>query len=549
MIERRIGLLFCGFLILFSMTATRAVWLQAVEGGQLSAEARGQQTEKVVVPGHRGAIFDRHGKQLAVSEDAAAIFATPYQVTDPVGAAKRLAPLLRVPAERLLAKLANRRSGFAYLRRKAPVSLAERVRGLAIAGIGFLPDTRRVYPQGYFASQVLGTVGIDNDGLSGLENAHQGTLRGIDGEQKVVKDALGEAIDFETIRRGGTGRSLTLTLDSAVQARTERVLAEVGATYRPRGATAIVVDPRSGEVLAMANWPRVDANDIGGAPPEALANRATGTNYEPGSTFKAFTVAGALEEDLVGPESTFSFGPTVQVADREIGEAHEGGGGTMAVSQILARSSNVGSVLVGLRLGKRRFDRWVRRFGFGRPTGIDFPGEERGIVPRVEEYSGSTMGNAPIGQGLSVTPVQMAAAYAAIANGGVWRTPRLVRSVAGVRVRRPPGVRAISPRTARQLRRMLAGVLAPGGTAQEVSVPGYELAGKTGTAQKAEGGGYSKTRFVASFIGFAPAERPRLLVAVMVDEPKGSYYGAAVAAPAFGKIAAFALPYLGISPN
>jgi cell division protein FtsI (penicillin-binding protein 3) len=245
----------------------------------------------------------------------------------------------------------------------------------------------------------------------------------------------------------------------------------------------------------------------------------------------------------------FHLEPTIQVADRTIEESHPRGPVDLSVADILAQSSNVGAVTVGLKLGATAFSQWVGRFGFGRPTGIDFPAEERGIVPSYDDYSGSSIGNLPIGQGLSVTPVQMAAAYAAIANGGILRSPQLLERVDGQPVTEPHGRRVIRPGVAAQIRQMLEGVLAPGGTASEVSVPGYALAGKTGTAQKAVDGGYSESAFVASFIGFAPAMNPRLLVAVIVDEPQGDIYGGSVAAPAFGEIASFALPYLGISPD
>jgi cell division protein FtsI (penicillin-binding protein 3) len=256
------------------------------------------------------------------------------------------------------------------------------------------------------------------------------------------------------------------------------------------------------------------------------------------------TVAGALEERLIGPSTEFQLPPTIRVADREIGEAHDRGAVTLTTAEILAQSSNVGSVMIGLRLGAKRFDRYIRRFGFGARTGIGLPGEQRGIVLRPKDYSGSSMGNMPIGQGLAVTPLQMATAYTAIANDGVMRHPYVIQG------HRRPGKRVISSHTAQAVSRMLAGVLGPGGTAQEARVEGYELAGKTGTAEKPdEFGGYSKTKFVASFIGFAPARDPRLLVAVMVDEPKGDTYGGAVAAPAFQRIAEFALPYLRIPPR
>jgi cell division protein FtsI (penicillin-binding protein 3) len=549
LIDRRVGLLFAIFVLLFSITMARAVWLQTIQGGTLKADAQSQQSDTVVVPGHRGRVLDRHGKELAVSEDASTVFATPYQVSDPAKAAARLAPVLHVPADQLLRAFADRHSGFAYLKRKVDLVTAERVKGLHIAGIGLLPDSRRIYPQGELASQVIGAVGIDNQGLSGLEASEERVLHGSNGERTVVKDALGQPIKLDTVRAPTTGSDIALTIDAPLQAQTEQVLAQLGAKYSPKGATAIVMDPRTSDVLAMANWPSVDPNHIGAANPDELENRATGFTYEPGSTFKAFTVAGALEQHLVTPDTAFGLAPTIQVADRTISDAEPRGPVTLTVAQILAQSSNVGAITIGLKLGSAAFDKWIHRFGFGTPTGIQYPGEERGIVPTLSAYSGSTMGNLPIGQGLSVTPIQMAAAYSAIADGGILREPQLVSRIGDQPVSPAPGHRVIAARTSAQLRKMLEGVLAPGGTASEVSVPGYTLAGKTGTAQKAVNGGYSDSAFVASFVGFAPAQDPRLLVAVIVDEPQGDIYGGSVAAPAFGEIAKFALPYLGIPPR
>lgn len=547
-IERRIGLLFAGFLLCFLVVAVRAVWVQGVRGPQLASEAAYQQTETIEVPGLRGGLLDRYGNPLAVSEDAATIYATPYQVKDPVPAAEKLARILDTDRDELLRAL-TADSGFSYVAKKVDLPTAARIERLELPGIGQLPDSKRTYPQGELAAQVLGVVGDEDDGLTGLEDGEEDALAGDDGERRIVKDALGEPIRLETVSESSDGEDVRLTLDPAIQKETEAALASVGETFAPKGATAIVMDPRDSDVLAMANWPPVDPSDLSEADSEDLLNRATGFNYEPGSTFKAFTVAAALEEKEVTPTSSFTLEPTIQVADRTIEESHPRGTETLSVAEILAHSSNVGAVTIGLALGSERFSRWIERFGFGRPTGVRYPGEEQGIVPALEDYSGSTMGNLPIGQGLSVTPMQMMAAYAALANGGVLRAPRLVDSVGGEPVPRQQGKRIIAPSVAAEVRTMLEGVLAPGGTASEVSVPGYTLAGKTGTAEVAEDGTYSETKFVASFIGFAPAQNPRLLVAVVVDQPQGEIYGGTVAAPAFGQIASFALPYLGVAPE
>jgi cell division protein FtsI (penicillin-binding protein 3) len=549
LVERRIGLLFAAFFLCLTIVLARAVWLQGVRGGALASQASYQQTETITVPGLRGRVLDRRGLELAVSEDAASVYATPFQVKDPERTAARLAPLLGVPEDDLLEDLSSE-SGFAYLAQEVGMPAAARIERMKIAGIGTLPDSRRTYPQGSLAAQVLGAVGSEHQGLSGLESGEEDVLGGTDGEQRIVKDALGEPIRLDTVRPASDGHDIQTTLDAALQARTEEVIAAVGEAYSPEAASAVIMDPRTSKILAMANWPPVDLHDLEEADPRDLDNQATAFTYEPGSTFKAFTVAAALEDNVVRPETSFYLPPKIQVADRVIEEAHARPAAQLTVSTILAQSSNVGAVKIGLELGAERYSRWINRFGFGHRTGVKFPAEEQGIVPSYEEYSGSSIGNLPLGQGLSVTPIQMMTAYAALANGGIMRRPKLIERIDGEPVEQPPGRRVIKPWVAAEVRQMLEGVLAPGGTAEEVSVRGYTLAGKTGTAQVAEDGGYSETKFVASFMGFAPARNPGLLVSVIVDQPKGEKYsGGAVAAPAFGEIAAFALPYLGVAPN
>jgi cell division protein FtsI (penicillin-binding protein 3) len=549
-IDRRLGLLFCGFLLLFSFAIVRAFWLQGVEGGSLRAEAHSQQVTQVTIPGQRGRVLDRNGKVLAASEDAADVIATPYQVENVGQTALKLHALLGLPTTDLVAKLGDRSSGFEYLARKVDASTAARIKKLDIAGISTVPTSRRLYPQGELASQVIGAVGTDNNGLTGLEHSENGVLGGANGEQDVVHDALGQPLRMETVKPASVGQDIETTIDAAIQGKTEEALSQAAEQYGAKGASAIVMNPQTGEVLAMANWPGFDPNDLQAATQDELENRATGFTYEPGSTFKAFTVASALSDHVVTPHSSFYLPPQIHIYDRTIGEAHPRGPVTLTTAQILAQSSNVGAVTIGEKEGATRFSQWITRFGFGRPTGLDFPGEEQGIVPQLKDYSGSTMGNLPIGQGLSVTPMQIAAAYSAIADGGILRRPTLIKSVGGQPADQDADPhRVISARVASQLRRMLEGVLEPGGTASQVSVPGYVLAGKTGTAQKVENGTYSDTKYVASFVGFAPAQHPKLLAAVVVDEPQYVHVGGAVAAPVFGEIAAFALPYLGISPH
>lgn len=550
-VQRRIGGIFGLFFLLLVMAGGRTLYLGALKGGSLRKAAASQQLTYEAVPAQRGSISDRNGVDLAVSEPAQDISATPYLVTDPLGSAQKLAPLLGKPQALVLREL-SQRSGFVYLARALPAKQARSVMALKIAGIAGAPVMRRVYPRGTLAAQVLGVVGTEGNGLAGLEYSRNALLHGHTGQRHVVSDARGQPVSITEVHPEVPGAPVSLTLDANIQQRTEEVLGAVGRVFSPKDATAIVMDPHSGAILAMANWPQVNANDPAASPPEALENRAVSFDYEPGSTFKAVTVAGALQQGLVTPSTSFYVPDHIQVADRTIHDDTEHGDETLTTAQILAQSSNVGAIKVGMLEGATNFGAWVGRFGFGARSGVELPGEEIGKVLPVSHYSGSSMGNLPIGQGQLVTPLQMASAYAAIANGGVMRPPHIIRAV-GSRIQPDPaGRRVISSTTAAALRQMLQGVLAPGGTASEVSIPGYQLAGKTGTASKVDPatGEYSKTAYVASFMGFAPASNPKLLCAVIVDEPQsGSIFGGTVAAPAFGQIMSFALPYLRIPPG
>jgi len=552
LVQRRIGAVFALFFLLLVLAAARALYLATLQGGSLRQAARTQQLTYEPVPAQRGTISDRNGLDLAVSEPAQDISATPYLLRDPLSAAQRLAPLLGAPQDRLLREL-TQRSGFVYLARALPDTRARAVLALKLPGVAGTPVMRRVYPHGALAAQVIGVVGTEGNGLDGLEYSRNALLHGRSGDRRVVRDAIGQPVSITEVHPESPGASLSLTLDANIQQRAEEVLGTLGTSFGPRDATAIVMDPNSGAILAMASWPQVNANDPAGSSPGAVENRAVGLDYEPGSTFKAITVAGALQQGLITPTTGFEVPGQIQVADRTIHDDTEHGVEPLTTAQILARSSNVGAIKIGLLEGAASFNDWVRRFGFGVRTGIELPGEETGLVLPLSHYSGSSMGNLPIGQGQLVTPLQMASAYAAIANGGILRPPRIIGSVGDRPQPQAAGRRVISAATAAELRRMLEGVLAPGGTASQVSIPGYQLAGKTGTANKVEPatGQYSETAYVVSFLGFAPASDPKLLCAVIVDEPhSGSgVFGGTVAAPAVGQIMSFALPYLGIPPG
>jgi cell division protein FtsI (penicillin-binding protein 3) len=548
-LDRRIGWIFVAFLGLLAIAVLKATDLGLLQAGSLQQAAATQQVTQDVIPASRGLITDRNGVELAISESAAEIIADPYLIKQPQAVAQKLAPLLSKPVLTVLALLTKPHDGFVPLARLLPADTAAKIVKLQINGISTVPESTRFYPRAWAASQVLGSVHLNGMGASGLEYFYNKQLQGISGERRIVNDAIGQPISIDDVRSMAPGQSMQLTLDAALQDQVEQVLSGVGAQYSPKGATAIVMNPNTGAILALANWPRVNANDPGASPAYATDNRAVTFNYEPGSTFKAFTVAGALQDNVVSPTTTLPVPSVLQVADRRIHDAEVHGNETLSVAQILKISSNIGADEIGMKLGATRFDYWVHQFGFGSPTGVDLPGEQQGIVLHHAQYSGSSMGNLPIGQGESVTPIQMATAYSAIANGGYLRPPRIVQSLGGRPARVPAGRRIISATTAAELRGMLQGVLADGGTASGAGIPGYDLAGKTGTAQVVVNGQYSSSKYIASFIGMVPASAPKLVVEVMVDEPHGSISGGSVAAPAFQKIAGWAVPYLGIAPT
>ncbi len=550
-VQHRAGPIFALFFLLLALACSRTMYLDVFRGATLRKAGSAEHLTEEAVNPRRGSITDRDGVALAVSEPAQDLSADPYLVRNPLALSRRLAPLLGQSSSSVLEKLSEHH-GFVYLARSLPQAQAEAVLALKVPGISGTPVMRRVYPRGALAAQVLGFVGTEGQGLSGLEYAHNTLLAGSAGKRRVVSDALGQPLSISESRPEQPGTNVSLTIDSNIQQRTEQVLSAVGRVFEPKDATAIVMDPRSGNLLAVANWPQVNANDPGSAPASALEDRAVSFDYEPGSTFKVITVAGALQQGLITPSSGFAVPDQIQVADRVIHDDTEHAEETLSVSEILARSSNVGAIEIGKVEGAPSFNGWVHRFGFGTPARVGLASEEQGLVLPLQKYSGSSMGNLPIGQGELVTPMQMAEAYAAVANGGILRPPHIIGSVGGRPVPQSPGRRIISAGTAASVRKMLEGVLGPGGTASEVSIPGYKLAGKTGTASKIDPatGEYSHSAYVASFIGFAPANDPKLLCAVVVDEPRtGSIFGGTVAAPAFGQIMSFALPYMDVAPG
>jgi cell division protein FtsI (penicillin-binding protein 3) len=549
LVNRRIRLLLAVLGIAFAGLVLRAMWLQGVRAATLSRLGETQHREEVTLPATRGTIFDRMGVRLALGVQATTVYADPRQIRNPRAVAVAAGRALGLDPSTLLGRLADRTHGFVYLERQADPAQAAALERKRIPGLGFYPEERRAYPQGSVASQVLGYVGVDDHGLAGLEFQFDHELAGRVGHETIVKDPAGRAIDVVADRPELPGRDVTVTLDHTIEANAEEVLRQTVHKWGAKDATATVLDPRTGQVLAMAVEPGYDANAFPSAPPELQRNRAVTDTYEPGSTFKLVTVAAALSDHLVTPNTAFTLPYSIQVADRVIHDAEPRGTVRYSVAQILAHSSNVGAITLAEMLGRERLSRWISRFGFGQRTGIDFPGESPGIVLPVKQWSGSTIGNVPIGQGIAVTPVQMATAYAAIANRGVWTEPHFVERIAGSPSRVVRRRRIVSRAVSAELMTMLEDVVAEG-TGTYAAIPGYVVAGKTGTAQKPDGhGGYATNKYVASFVGIVPASRPRLVVLVTVDEPHGAIFGGVVAAPAFQQIASFDLRYLEIAPD
>ena len=549
LIDRRIRLLLAVLVLLLLASLGRAVWLQGVRAGPLERLALNQHRITVDIPARRGTLYDRTGSELALGEHAVTVYANPRQIRDPQRVALVVSRTLEMDEGEAFRRLSDRAKGFVYLARQADPDKADALKREKIEGLGFLAEERRAYPQGSLAAHVVGFAGTDNRGLAGLEKSLDGALSGRAGQQTLVRDPVGRAIDVVDTTPERDGLDVRLTLDHNIQATAEEVLRSTVRRWRARSGTAIVLDPRDGAVLAMAVAPGFDANRFGALSPALTKNRAVTDVYEPGSTFKVVTVAGVLGDGLAEPDTAYTLPYSIRVADRTIHDSHGRATEVMTVREILAKSSNVGTVTLAELMGRTRLARWIERFGFGRRTGIDFPGEEEGLVLRPHDWSGSTIGNIPIGQGIGVTPLQMAAAYAAVANRGVWVRPRLVERIGLRPPVRPQRRRLLDPGLARTVVGMLQGVVSERGTGFEAAIPGYSVAGKTGTAEKPGPNGYGTGKYVASFVGFVPATSPRLVVAVMVDEPREMIWGGVVAAPAFAQIARFGLQYLEVPPD
>ena len=549
----RLGLLVCVMALAHLVLLWRLADLQVVRAGDLRERAQRQHQRHVRLDPIRGPILDRNGSELALSLDVYSVYADPSDVGASGPTARALARVLQVNEAELREKLDSPRY-FVWVKRKISDADKARVEALRLPGVGFLRESRRFYPKGALAAHVLGHVGLDNEGQAGLEFALDSEIRGEAGLALTLKNGLGQGFDTRVEREPTGGATVTLTIDEVLQHMVERELVRGLKESGGRWGSAVVLDPASGAILALANVPSYDPNTPRRFRAEAWRNRAVGDAYEPGSTFKMFTAAAALEEGMARSEEWIHCGNgSLRVANRMVRDHKSFGALTLA--QVLEQSSNVGIMKVGLRLPPRRLFEAVEVFGFGERTGVELPGESGGILRPTAQWSGLTQAMMSMGQEVSVTPLQLAAATAAIANGGVLRRPFIVGKVVGrdgrtVRQTAPdPGRQVISADVAATLRRMLEGVVLRG-TGRGAAVPGYRVAGKTGTAQKIDASGrYSARDFVASFVGWAPAQDPAILALVVIDSPRGLYHGGEVAAPVFSRIALPALQYLRVAPD
>ena len=549
--DRRIRLLLVIFLLAFAATFARAAWLQVVQASTLSAKAQSQHRTTLTIPAGRGTIFDRTGVQLAIGEQTTTVYADPSQVTNARDVALAAHAIFGTQATQLYTQLLNKKSHFVYVQRFADPALAARFLKKGFAGISSYPEEKRAYPQNGVAAPVIGFAGTDDTGLAGLELQYNSHLQGKAGKQTIIRDPFGRAIDVLSSVPVREGQDVFTTIDHTIQANAEQVLRSTVASTGAQSATAIVMNPKTGEILAMAQAPGYNANDASQVPFALQRNRSVTDVYEPGSTFKLVTISAALSLGVVTPETKFVLPGALRVADRVIHDAEPRGTETMTVAQILARSSNIGAVTIAEKLGAPTLMEWIDKFGFGKTTGVDFPGESAGLVLPLDKWSGSTIGNVPIGQGIAVTPIQLASAYAAIANGGVWIEPHLVSRVGGRVLHGFKKRRLVSPAVDEELKAMLTGVVDEhGATGNAAQIPGYSVAGKTGTGQIPGPHGYTASNgYMASFVGMVPVKNPRLLVLVVVNRPHTSIFGGVVAAPAFQQIAKFDLQYLEVPPN
>ena len=570
-------------LIMLSLIGGRLVWLQGFQAEAYAAQATEQRLSTVKLTAPRGSITDRSGHVLALSVDARAIYGEPRTIAkascppaattpcEPAGIARALAPVLQLPAEEIEQQLVlspkatgatcSREEltgckGFAYLARGLEAEVANQVRALNLVGIGTIAEPRRVAPGRDLGANVLGFTTVEGKGTAGVEMQFDDVLAGTHGKRTAEVDGGGRIIPngFTSQVEPQPGGDVQLTIDRDLQWYAQKVLSEQIERSNAESGSATLMDVTTGEVLALASVPTFDANDPGKADAAVRGNRAVSDVFEPGSIGKVITAAAALEAGVLTPDTVMSVDDTIRVSNKTFSDSHSHPVEQMTFTGVLVESSNVGTIMAAQKVGGPKLHEMLQRFGIGSKTGIELPAESRGILRNEkDEWSGTDYGTHPIGQGYSVNGVQMASVYATVANGGLRVKPTILKSTTDadgkvVPAPRPEPVRVISPEVADDLRGMLEGVTNEGGTAVSAAIPGYRVAGKTGTARRVVDGRYDGS-YTASFVGFAPADAPRLVLSVSVQAPRNGYYGGAVAGPVFRDIMSFALRSMQVPPT
>jgi cell division protein FtsI (penicillin-binding protein 3) len=530
----------------------RLAILQVSQAQAYQARAMEQRVSTVTLPPWRGRLLDRSGEPLAISVPARDVYANPHYVTSPWSTAKKLAPVLDEKVKPLV-RLLSSTGTFVYVARHVPVDVADRIAGMHLEGIDSIPVSARWYPAGALAPQLLGFVDIDGKGISGLELQYDSQLAGKAGSRTWEHDSEGRPIvgGIDVERPPVPGEDVETTIDRDLQYQVQTALAQYVRLNHATGGTVIVMDPKTGDVYAMATYPWFDPNDPGAAPVANQRNRAIVDVYEPGSTNKVITAAAAVQEHVLPLDRRLTVPWTMRVGPFTIHDSHPHAPERMTLGDIVAQSSNIGAVMVADQLGAPTMARYLSAFGLGRPTGVDFPYEARGIMLPLSQWSDASLATMAYGQGIAVTPLQMISVFSTIADGGVWVQPRLVRATidgGGVRAAAPARTRrVVSESTARAVTQMLTYAVADG-TGTEARIDGYQVAGKTGTARIPKpDGGYYTDRSIASFIGFLPAGNPKVVIAAILDRPT-TVYGGIAAAPLFQTVARYAIERLGIAP-
>lgn len=529
----------------------KLIKLQVSDHTWLRARAERQQQAEIELSPVRGMIYDRNGSELARTVEAKSLYASPAEITDPDGTADKLARLLEVDRDALYKRLTSTQVLVA-VKRKLSKTEVPQVEALKLPGLRFINEMKRYYVTGQTAAHVLGFVDMEERGQGGLEQVYDKLIRGQGGKLMLDVDALKKSYDH-SIEESIPGANVTLTIDATIQRSVEQALADAIREHHARAGSIVIIKPSTGEILALANYPTFDPNNLSDSTEIERRNRAVETSFEPGSIFKMVTYSAALEEHLITPETKIDCGGgEIRIADRVV---HDHPYGVLTAAQALAKSSNVAAIKIGMKLGNERFGRYIEQFGFGRRTGIELPAEARGLFRPASEWGPTSIGSIPMGHEVGVTAVQAVAAYGCIANGGEYVKPHIISQITSssgdlLESHQDERRQVVSEQTATTIRKMLEGVVMQG-TGKAAQMGGYRAAGKTGTAQKIDEKTkrYSQTKYIASFAGFAPVDNPEVACIVSIDEPVGAHHGGDVAAPVFARVVSEALRTLGVQPE